>query len=446
MKQKLNSARGLSRLRIKQNNQPIVFHVRYLLVTVFNTFILILFILQSSTGNAAETKTTILDFTVHGLADFRVQYRDAQPGELENGLGKFRAGGNGGHLSLNEAALVLQTRLGWDWSGTLSLKYANRQYIPLDLSEAFLAYRPVSTSAWHVGARLGMFFPPISLENTGTAWSSPYTLTSSAINTWVGEELKTFGGEAQVSYHTATGDRVKLFATGFANNDTAGALLSWRGWSLHDYEATLNDKLHLPNAIGIQSHFPFQANLSQPFVEVDGRPGYYVGFSVERPNSYNLRALYYDNRGSPPIHKNGQYSWHTDFWSLGLKADLPWDITLISQGLSGRTRMEDEINGQFAVETRFWAASVLLSKVWDAHRFSIRFDRFGTTENDYLPQDRNNENGYALTANYNLTLAKRHQINVEVNHIGSNRPARLNLGQGSAQEETVWQIAYRLFF
>lgn len=233
MKQKLNSARELSSLRIKQNNQPILFHVRYLLVAVFNAFILILFCLQSSTGNAAETKTTtkttILDFTVHGLADFRVQYRDALPGELENGLSKFRAGGNGGHLSLNEAALVLQTRLGWDWSGTLSLKYADRQYIPLDLSEAFLTYRPVSTSAWHVGARLGMFFPPISLENTGTAWSSPYTLTSSAINTWVGEELKTFGGEAQVSYHTATGDRVKLFATGFANNDTAGAYLAGEG-------------------------------------------------------------------------------------------------------------------------------------------------------------------------------------------------------------------------
>lgn len=87
-----------------------------------------------------------------------------------------------------------------------------------------------------------------------------------------------------------------------------------------------------------------------------------------------------------------------------------------------------------------------LSKAWGAQRFSMRFDRFGTTENDYVPQDRNNENGYALTANYNLTLAKRHQINVEVNHIGSNRPARLSLGQGLAQEETVWQIAYRLFF
>lgn len=417
-----------------------------LAMRMLNRLIQMLLCLLNSTSNADATKTIPPDFTLHGLADFRFQYRDAQPGELENGLGKFRSGGDGSRIGVNEAALTLQSRLGWDWSGTLTAKYANRQVTPLDLSEAFLSYKPVSTADWHVGARLGMFFPPISLENTGTAWSSPYTLTSSAINTWVGEELKTFGGEAQLSYHTVTGDRVKLFATGFANNDTAGALLAWRGWSLHDYEATLNDKLRLPNNTGIQTHFLQQARLSQPFVEVDGRPGYYVGFSIERPKAFAFRALYYDNRGKPSALQKGQYAWHTDFWSLGFKADLPWDMTLISQGIRGSTRMGDEINGQFAVDTRFWATSVLLSKAWDTHRFSIRFDRFGTAENDYLPQDRNQEHGYALTANYNLTLAKQHQINLEVTHSNSDRPARLSLGQHSTQEETIWQIAYRLFF
>ena len=260
---------------------------------------------------------------------------DAHPGQFENGQGKFRFGGDGIRVRANEAALSLQSRLGWDWSGKVTVKYADRQYLPIDLTEAFLSYRPVSISSWNFGMRLGMFFPPIALENTGTAWSSPYTLNSSAINSWVGEELRTFGGEAQLSYQIVTGHRIKLFAAGLANNDTAGALLAWRGWSLHDFEAPLNERIQLPNIAGIQANLPEQAVFSRPYVEVDGRPGYYAGFSIEQPSTYAFRALYYDNRGKPSALVNGQYAWHTSFWSLGLKADLPWDLLFISQGISG---------------------------------------------------------------------------------------------------------------
>ncbi len=104
------------------------------------------------------------DTSFHGLLDLRLQYSAAQPGELENGLGKFRNGGDNSRLLVNQAALTVQSRLGWDWSGTLTAKYANQQNIPLDLTEAFLAYRPVSTSAWHFSSRVGIFFPPISLK------------------------------------------------------------------------------------------------------------------------------------------------------------------------------------------------------------------------------------------------------------------------------------------
>ncbi len=223
-------------------------------------------------------------------------------------------------------------------------------------------------------------------------------------------------------------------------------MLAWRGWSLQDYQATLLDKIQLPTGVGIQTHFPLQAAYTEPFVEVDGRPGYYAGLAVERPNNYAFRAQYYDNRGKPSAIQNGQYAWHTAFWSLGLKADLPWGLTLISQGINGRTQMGNEINGVFAVDVRFWAASVLLSKVWDRHRWSVRFDRFNTAESDYVPQDRNNENGHAVTANYNFTWAQRHQFNLELSYVNSDRPARLSLGQNASQEELLWQFAYRLFF
>jgi hypothetical protein len=400
----------------------------------------------SGAVTAAENTSEFPNFALHGVLDLRYQVMNAQSGELQHGLGKFRSGAEGDRLRVNESAIVLQMRLGWDWSGTFTLKYADKQYNPLDLTEAFLSYRPVSTSGWRIGGRMGMFFPPISLENTGTAWSSPYTLNSSAINSWVGEELRSFGGEAQLSYQLDSGDRLGLFAAGLANNDATGVLLAWRGWSLQDYESTLRDRLRLPDNIGTRSLFPRQAAFTQPFVEVDGRPGYYVGLNAEQANRYTFRALYYDNSADPSAINNGQYAWHTRFFSLGLKAELPWELTLISQGISGRTSMGDIKDGKRAVDVGFWSASLLFSKSFGNHRLSFRHDRFGTDENDYLPQDRNAETGYAWTANYNLTLAQRHQLNFEVSHINSNRPARASLGRSSDQEETLWQIAYRLFF
>jgi hypothetical protein len=390
-------------------------------------------------------ESSLPELSLHGLFDARYLESQAQDGWAEGGLGKLREGGEVGRPRINEGALVVQGRL-WEWAGTLTLKYADGQKNPLDPSEVFLSYHPASTSPWRFGARLGAFFPPISLENTGTAWSSPYTLGSSAINTWVGEELRTFGGEAQLNYRFDGGDRVGVFAAGFGHNDTAGALLAWRGFALHDYEATLNDSLPLPEGIGIPAAFPLQAGRTRPFVEVDGRPGYYLGLAAERRDRYKFRALYYDNRADPEAIERGQYAWYTRFLSLGLKAELPWEVTLIGQGLSGRTRMGERRDGRRAVDVGFWAASLLLSKSLGSHRLSLRHDRFGTDEDDHLPEDANREHGYAFTANYNYTFAQRHQFNLEVSHIVSDRPARERLDQASLQEETLWQIAYRLFY
>jgi hypothetical protein len=397
------------------------------------------------------------DVTVHGLADFRYIHADGSQNWLDQGLGKFRYGGDNGNdlVRVNETAVVMQARLNWAWTGMVTAKYSNRQKNPLDLSEALLLFRPVSTSAWRVNARLGAFMPPISLENSGTAWSSPYTLTSSAINSWVGEELKTFGAEAQISYQFATGDRVNVFGAGFGNNDTAGTLLVWRGWAMHDYEATVNDRLPLSTRGNIFELFPGQALQTQPFVEVDNRPGYYAGISLERPELVKFRALYYDNRARPDVVDHGQYGWYTRFWSLGAKMDLPWDMTLIGQGMMGRTQMGKQTGGLFPVDSGFWAESILLSKAIRLHRLSIRHDRFGTYQNDIVPLINNDvryenaaniEQGYAWTLNYNVTLAEHHQLSAEVSTLYSDRKARLLLNESPGQSETLWQLSYRLIF
>jgi len=412
---------------------------RILLVVLLTLFGLMMRICRADDGQFPEV-------TWHGLLDLRYQHSDAAPGELEHGLSKLRAGGERDRWRVNEAAATLQVRFDWDWMLNATVKYADRQSTPLDLTEAYLAYRPVGAAGWRLAGRLGMFFPPISLENTGTAWSSPYTLSSSTINAWVGEELRAFGGELRLDYQTEAGDKFGVFGAGLANNDTAGLTLAWRGWSLHDFESTLTGRLRLPDGIAIPASFPKQANASQAFVEVDGRPGFYAGIAAERPQRYTLRALYYDNNADPAALSAGQYGWHTRFWSLGAKAELPWETTLISQALTGRTSMGELLGDLRAVDVGFWSASWLLSRPLGDGRFSVRYERFGSDERDYLPQDRNGEHGQAWTVNYNLTFAQHHQLNVEFSRIFSARPARQERGEAAYQEDTLWQVAYQLLF
>ena len=385
---------------------------------------------------------------VKGILDFRYLHPDGPNSWVAGGLGKlsYAAGRSGGDiLNLSQAAMVVQSQMAWSWSGSLTAKYSDRQDLPIDLSEGILLYKPVSTSAWRFTGRLGAFIPPISMENSGVGWTSPYTLNNSAINSWVGEEVKVFGGEGQFSYQLPNDDRISLFTAGFGNNDTAGVLLAWRGWSLDNYTAALHDSFAIPKT-GLLSFFPKQSPITQPFVEVDNRPGFYSGFSMERPGLAKFRALYYDNRGNPSVVRNGQYAWHTRFGSLGLKMNLPWEIELITQAMLGRTQMGAQLGGLFAVDTQFWSESLLLSKKFGRQRISFRYDDFGASEDDYLPQDPTQESGYALTGNYNITLLEHQQINFEVSQISSHRASRLNIGQAAQQHETLWQVAYRVFF
>ena len=396
-----------------------------------------------NTLNAADFH----NIQVHGEADFRYIHTNSDS-QNNTDFSKFWDGGaNRDLFHVNEAALTLQGRLNWSWTASITAKYGYEAKNPVDISEAVLFFKPVSTSPWRINARLGSFFAPISLENTGTAWTSPYTLTSSAINSWVGEELKTFGGEATLSYHLENGDHVDFFGAGFGNNDTAGTLLAFRGWRLHDYEATILEGFILPNPTHIQNIFPKQALTTQPFTEVDGRAGYYAGFNMERPDVLKFRALYYDNRANPTIVENGQYGWHTRFGSAGLKLVLPFEFTFIEQSMLGNTQMGGLVGAHAAVDVNFWAHSFLLSKkIIEWHRFSVRYDIFGTHKNDELVQNPNEDSGSAWTVNYNWFFLKHHQLNFEVTTTNSNVTMRSLQNINPTQNETLWQIGYRVFF
>ena len=65
----------------------------------------------------------------------------------------------------------------------------------LDLTEAVIDWRPIPRSRNQHQLRFGAFYPSFSLENGDRGWQSPFTYSYSAINTWIGEEIRPFGAE-----------------------------------------------------------------------------------------------------------------------------------------------------------------------------------------------------------------------------------------------------------
>src|SRR6185295_12162247 len=143
----------------------------------------------------------------------------------------------------------------------------------VDLVEAYFKYRPVSTTPLRWSFKAGAFFPPISLENDGIGWTSPWTLTPSAINSWVGEELRTIGGEGRLEWRGAA-HQLEAFGALYAANEPAGALLADRGWALHDRPTGLFDRVRIPDAMAatLRRSAPFYEG---PFQQLDGRVGWY---------------------------------------------------------------------------------------------------------------------------------------------------------------------------
>lgn len=75
----------------------------------------------------------------------------------------------------------------------------------VDVLETYVRYRPNSITPLRWSVKVGAFFSPISLENTEIGWTSYWTLTPYALNSWVGEELRTIGSEGQLDWRRDSG-------------------------------------------------------------------------------------------------------------------------------------------------------------------------------------------------------------------------------------------------
>ncbi|MCJ7555581.1 MAG: hypothetical protein MUP90_01555 [Gammaproteobacteria bacterium] len=368
-------------------------------------------------------------------------------------------GGGAGKLRYDEDGLVL-SRAFMDFryrlTDTLEAKVDAQLYTdnighPIDLTEAYLDWRPLGASANRYRFKLGAFYPRVSLENTGPGWSSPYTISPSALNTWVGEELRTVGLEGSWTrrpqslggMHTFT-----LYAAIFYYNDPAGALLSWKGWSIHDRQTRYGDELPLPPLPQIQPGMYFQRQ--DPYVaifrEIDNEPGYYLGGEWRYGKKVLARLMHYDNRGDPRAFENGQYAWGTDFDLVGVQLILPGDIGLIYQWMSGLTVMGPVYNGTHVVDANYYSDFLLLTRAFGPHRVSARYDRFEVDENDQVPLDNNSEYGHAWTMAYTYQVSTEISLAAEWLAIETYREAWEYYGLDEEKTEYQLQLALRIRF
>ena len=373
--------------------------------------------------------------------DLRAVSTDATQTRLTGGLGKLRYDEQTDGLQLG------YLRLGYRGDVTQTVRvaaelvaYGDRDVNPAGLTELYGEWRPIPSSAWRSRVKLGAFYPEISLENRMRGWRSPYTLSFSALNTWVGEELRTIGAEYSLDWlgrsHGHNFD-FSLNAAAFGWNDTTGTVVATRGWGLHDRQS-----VWLGRYADGGSPLPARTVF---YNDLDKRAGYYAGAAANYRGLLELRALHYDNRadlatGSVRIQDD---AWLTYFESLGARWTPNDDWTIVGQWLHGRTLVDAEVpHNAWSFHAEFLLASLQRGLM----RYSVRYDRYRMqqTYSSYGgPSSLLADDGHAWTIALIRDLGRHWSAALEGIQSESSVPLRTALGQNAYAREQMLQLALR---
>ena len=382
--------------------------------------------------------------TLHGLVDLRLSAASGERGWLDGGFGKTQvSGGHGLEAELAEASLEWRPRFNFAVSAVVTAHLQPRLDPEVDLGEAFLQVRGPPGPAGRLSARAGLFYPPVSLEHDGVAWTTPDMLSASAINSWIGEEVKVAGVEATATRMLGEHE-VSATAAVFGWNDTSGTLLSFRGWALHGVKAGSATSLPLPPLSGFMRNR--QARVSDPFYELDRRAGYYGRVEWRPPAPVALNALYYDNAGDRRAVEARQWAWETRFLNLGARWEPDERTRVLAQAMNGETLMGFRTPYGLWLDMGFSSAYLLAQRDVGEHTLSARLDWFETRDRTFQAADNNDEDGWALTGAWRQRLTPHADVLVEAMHVASSRPSRTLTGEAAEQDQTVLQTALRLRF
>lgn len=378
------------------------------------------------------------DFAITGYGDMRAVIAPDPETWLDGGLGKFRYGGNQkfGTEAMVQTDLTLDD--GLHAVGLFRAEPETRSVA--DALEMYLRYAPQSSGDVSWSLKTGAFFPTISLENDDIGWTSPYTLTPSAINSWIGEELRTIGSEGVVRWNAGAPGTISLIGALYCCNEEAGVLIADRGWAMDDNPTGLFERVRLPDTTLELIHGPVPGNTGM-FNEIDSHVGWYGGATWQIPDIAKFTITHYDNDADPAAVSTRDDAWGTTFWSFGARTQIG-PVTLIAQQLTGYTVL-DYARGEDAI--KFQSGFLLASYDLEDWRFSAREDLFqtrrvGATNNDF------NEDGNATTGAISFTGYDGVRLTAEIIRMLSCRGEYELAGLGYDRDDTQVQFDAQFFF
>ena len=380
--------------------------------------------------------------------DVRLVAVDGEKSWVDGGFGKLRSGSNGDlrvQPQLGNVSLVWKPQFTWSLGAIVVGMAEGGQRTEAGLSQAYLTFRPMRSKKVAFSGRAGLMWPPVSLEHEGADWHVKDSITPSAINSWIGEEVRPVAAEATLSANL--GDH-KLRATGalFAANDTSGTLLTFRGWALHDRTTLAFHHQPLPP---LDSDLAgYQAPFTHPLLDVEPgfarRPGYYAKLVWQPPVPVRIELFRYDNRANPEaVTSQLEWGWRTSFDHVGLVADLGSGAELRAQGLQGRTEMGFREGGARWVNNRFRSAYVSMTRPFGSVHLSARVDAFDTRNRGSDVGDEYDDTGWSA-----MLAARREWPHftglIELLHVSSRRENRSDVGLDARQNQTQLQAEVRM--
>jgi hypothetical protein len=358
-------------------------------------------------GIAAAAGAQSLQF--HGYLTAREIYVKAPPSWLQAGVGRFDVGA--GSVDDHRIVNTENAQLGLDW---LPVSWfllhadgvARREQSDSRGSHAGIvqAYADVFNDHWRF--RAGEFWLPTSRENTDPLWTSKYTITYSALNSWIAQEVRPMGADLQwsPSFYVTAG------ATVFRGNDTMGTLLAARGWSFGNYLAVYNENMPLPEPATTRS-------IGE---DLDSRNGYAERIRVSLPERAMLQVAHIDNRAPiVPGEIKGQTPWQTRFNVVSAEAGSTADTTIAAEWAYGSTAVGFP-GGSFKMD--FDTAYILASHKFGHERISGRVERFATRGADHPNPDGGRELGHAWTAAWMHETSAHSRTGIEYVRVVGNRP------------------------
>src|SRR3954451_18578167 len=319
--------------------------------------------------------------TVEVSGDLRLVAVNGERSWVDGGLGKFRSGSDGDlrvRPQLGNLNLIWQPQFTWSLSATVVGSLQGGERTLAGLSQAFLTFKPMRGTGTSFSARAGLMWPPISLEHEGADWHVRDSITPSAINSWIGEEVRPVALEGTLAADLGQ-HKVRGTVALFADNDTSGTLLTFRGWALHDRTTLAFRRQPLPP---LSEFADYQAPYTHPLIDLhDGfahRPGYYAKLAWQPPAPVRIELFRYDNRTDPEdVNDDLEWGWRTSFNHVAVAANLG-ATQLKLQAIEGRTHMGYPEPSRRWVDMQFRSAFALLTSPLGAFGLAARIEAFAT--------------------------------------------------------------------